>query len=669
VRSGVGLTAKVFAATALVVVAALALALVLTELVVRPTVRRALDERLAGSSDVVRLLIEAEHARLASGAAACARTQAVSMAVVAGDSGTVRDQAELCRAILGADFTLISDRQGVLVARSDQDGAAGDSLGGPLLGGALEGGQTAGYVVERDRDLFLAVGTPLRDAVTDSVLAVLLAAARVTDSLATRLQDATGSALAFYVLDADHRPVVVAASAPRSAALDHAVRTLAGAAASPVGDHPAELEMGADRFVGITRSFANPGAGPLGGVLLWRSLDEELVVVTRLRMALGGAGAVGLLLACAAAFAVARRIARPIRGLTAAARHAAEGDYTEEVPTATSDDVGQLAGAFRHLLDELQAREQLLGFLGAAVPGAAASNPAGGSVAMPTMVRAAASNTGMLAVGQRFAGRYEIKSVLGTGAMGAVYRAWDAELGAQVALRTLAADVASADTGRRQRFLDELHLVQRIAHRNVARTHDVGEVEGLLYVSMEVVEGPSLQRLLQDRGRLPASVVVTLGKQLCRGLEAAHALGVIHRDLRPQRIIVGSAGTLKLLGFGLARLASGTDGATYEGMAAETPEYLAPEQLLGAEVDVRADVYAAGGVLFECLTGRPPFVADSPILLVSRKLEEVPPALRSLNTEVPEALEQVVLAALDKDRDRRPAGAAALHDLLDGTVV
>jgi serine/threonine-protein kinase len=271
----------------------------------------------------------------------------------------------------------------------------------------------------------------------------------------------------------------------------------------------------------------------------------------------------------------------------------------------------------------------------------------------------------MLAVGQTFAGRYEVKSMLGMGGMGVVYRAIDKELNEPVAIKTLKADAMASDPAMLQRFKDEIRLARKITHRNVVRTHDLGEVEGMYYITMEFCEGQSLKHLIQSRGHLPVNVTLTVGKQLCRALESAHEQGVIHRDIKPQNLIMEPSGTLKVMDFGIARLAARTDGVTQAGTAIGTPEYMAPEQLLGDKVDFRVDLYSAGCVLFECLTGRTPFVADSPITLVAKQLEEMPPSPATLNGEVPQALAELILRTLSKNPDDRPPSAGALHDQLD----
>src|SRR5260221_2377385 len=207
----------------------------------------------------------------------------------------------------------------------------------------------------------------------------------------------------------------------------------------------------------------------------------------------------------------------------------------------------------------------------------------------------------------------------GMGGRGVVYRAIDKELNEPVAIKTLKSDAMASDPTMLARFKDEIRLARKITHRNVVRTYDLGEVEGMYYITMEFCEGQSLKHLIQSRGHLPVPVALTVGKQLCRALEVAHEQGVIHRDIKPQNLILDPSGTLKVMDFGIARLASRSEGVTQKGMAIGTPEYMAPEQLLGDKVDFRVDLYSAGCVLFECLTGMRPFVADCPVTVLAKQ--------------------------------------------------
>jgi serine/threonine-protein kinase len=272
----------------------------------------------------------------------------------------------------------------------------------------------------------------------------------------------------------------------------------------------------------------------------------------------------------------------------------------------------------------------------------------------------------MLRPGSVFANRYEVKEILGAGGMGVVYRAFDRELGEPVAIKTLRPDSVAGDPVALERFKKEIRLARKIAHRNVVRTYDLGEVNGVYYLTMEYVEGTSLKQLIQSRGRLPIPVSLTVGKQLCRALEVAHEQGVIHRHIKPQNIVVEPNGFLKVMDFGIARLANPPKGKglTEAGMAIGTPDYMSPEQLSGEELDPRSDLYSAGVVLFESVTGRVPFEADTPWTLIAKHLEEGPPDPRTQNPDVPEGLGQVVMKAMAKDREERFKTAGEMYEAL-----
>src|SRR5207248_494367 len=210
-------------------------------------------------------------------------------------------------------------------------------------------------------------------------------------------------------------------------------------------------------------------------------------------------------------------------------------------------------------------------------------------------------------------------------------------------------------------------------HRNVVRTHDLGEVNGMYYITMEFVEGTSLKDLIRKGGHLPAGVALTVGKQLCRALEVAHEEGVIHRDIKPQNMVVDPAGFLKVMDFGIARLAEAKQqeakGLTAAGVAIGTPEYMPPEQLMGEELDSRADLYSAGAVLYECVTGQPVFNAPTVTALMVKHLEEQPKDPREIVPDVPPALAAVILKALAKKREARWQTAVEMHEALDAVRV
>jgi serine/threonine protein kinase len=262
-------------------------------------------------------------------------------------------------------------------------------------------------------------------------------------------------------------------------------------------------------------------------------------------------------------------------------------------------------------------------------------------------------------------GRYRVDHVLGSGGMALVYRARDDELDRPVAIKVLADNLA-ADEAFRKRFLREARLAAQLAHPNVVQVYDSGEADGRPYIVMEYVDGQTLAELLSRRGRLPPAEAVELALQVCAGLEHAHRAGLIHRDIKPQNVLIRDDGTVKIVDFGIARSAQGTQ-LTETGSVLGTAAYLAPEQAAGEEVTLAADVYALGVVLYEMLTGRTPHTAESLTQFVARGHEQPIAALRELAPEVPEALEDVVMRSLARIPQYRPPSAEALAAELAAT--
>jgi serine/threonine protein kinase len=200
----------------------------------------------------------------------------------------------------------------------------------------------------------------------------------------------------------------------------------------------------------------------------------------------------------------------------------------------------------------------------------------------------------------------------------------------------------------------------------VVRTHDIGERDGVYYLTMEYVEGITVRELLDTRGRLGVAPTLAIASQLAQSLVAAHEQGVIHRDIKPQNLLLDHSGVLKVMDFGVARLAGGGVNLTEVGMLVGTPSYMAPEQMLGEAFDERIDLYATGVVLFECLLGRLPYEANTAVALIARVLRDQPPAPATVDPEIPAALSDLVLRLLAKDPAQRPANAAELVNLLSG---
>ncbi len=249
-------------------------------------------------------------------------------------------------------------------------------------------------------------------------------------------------------------------------------------------------------------------------------------------------------------------------------------------------------------------------------------------------------------------GKFEIQGELGHGAMGKVYRARDPILDRSVALKTISPSMLTGkDT--LARFQREAKAAARLQHPNIVTIYEIGEVQGTRYIAMEYVDGIDLSEALAP-GRFPLEKKVRLVVDVCRGLEFAHRMGVVHRDVKPANIKVMKDGTVKILDFGIARPQGETD-LTQAGVVLGTPSYLSPELLQGHKVDHYADMWAVGVILYEMLTGRRPFEAPTITGLVHRIVNEPLPPLDAASLQIPEPLAVVAARALDKDRERRYA--------------
>jgi serine/threonine-protein kinase len=254
-------------------------------------------------------------------------------------------------------------------------------------------------------------------------------------------------------------------------------------------------------------------------------------------------------------------------------------------------------------------------------------------------------------------GRYELVRPLGHGAMATVDLAQDVELDRPVALKRLAENLAR-DEDLRRRFVREARLAARLAHPNVVRVFDVGEDEGRPFIAMEYVEGETLAELVARRGPLPAAEAATLGVQVCAALAAAHAAGLVHRDVKPQNLLLSSDGVLKLGDFGIAVGHEGTR-LTLEGTVLGTAGYLAPEQARGEQVTAAADIYAVGAVLYELLTGEPPRSASTLADLGATGGFDPPDVAARVPGAPPDLLDTVAACLAVRPEDR-PRSAAAL---------
>ncbi|MFF5449052.1 protein kinase [Streptomyces sp. NPDC012888] len=267
-------------------------------------------------------------------------------------------------------------------------------------------------------------------------------------------------------------------------------------------------------------------------------------------------------------------------------------------------------------------------------------------------------------------GRYQLRDLLGEGGMASVYLAYDAALDRQVAIKTLHSELGREQSFR-ERFRREAQAVAKLSHTNIVSVFDTGEgdLDGAVmpYIVMEYVEGNPLGSVLQadigQYGAMPADKALRVTSDVLAALETSHDMGLVHRDIKPGNVMMTKRGVVKVMDFGIARaMQSGVTSMTQTGMVVGTPQYLSPEQALGRGVDARSDLYSVGIMLFQLLTGRLPFEADSPLAIAYAHVQEEPVAPSSINRAVTPAMDALVARALKKNPNERFPTAAAMRD-------
>jgi len=582
---------------------------------------------------------------------------------------TVNDLLQDRGADIEAAFIIATDPDGRVVARSDRLDARGQDLSEePVVIEALEA-EGAATVWAQGGRFYHAVSVPM---VTGPIFyGTLVAGYAIDEQLADDIRKLTHSEIAYLTREPGQAPEI-SVSSLGSAREEALMGFLRRSGFSEETAEPFEIPLPGDRSLGMLVPLEALGGEQVGSVLALRSLEVETASFRRFRNSLVVVSLVVMVLALGAGYLGTARITGPVRRLVDLVERARDGSYSGAVSVASSDEIGRLSRAFNSLLADLREKEQLIGFLreGMTDIKRGGSTTAGGAETARLPSQTDSVNALRLERGALFAGRYEIRSTLGKGGMGIVYRARDRQLDEDVALKLLRPGVVEADPTLLERFKTELKLARKITHRNVLRTFDFSEADGVPYISMEYVEGVMLKDLVVNKGALPIGVGLRIAKQICQGLEAAHHQGVVHRDIKPQNmLIIPETGEVRIMDFGIARTtdiqAEGSGGLTVEGTVMGTPDYMSPEQAQGQPADFRSDLYSLGVVLFEMFTGRLPFIGDTPIATVVQHIRVPPPAPRSIRGELPPKIESIILRCMEKAPERRYPVIDALHAALN----
>jgi serine/threonine-protein kinase len=644
---------RIFLLSATLIAASVSTAVVFTALRARQVANEAVGRALDASQSAQESFDSQREKQLRLISRIVASDPSFVAYVAEADPASIRDLLEQRRQALGCDFAIVLDRAGRVLARTDRPGGIGDDLSRlPLVAAAIERGEASDVWREEER-LSSAVAVALLSG-QQVVEGVLVAGFALDPALAVLLKRATDADVAFLAFDAGATRVAASTLGASAEALVQALGGALGKARAGEVVPRYDLRLDGHAWVARVRPLRDASGAPVGAVAILAPLDRHLSAFRSIAWALVVAGAIGVAVAFALSYTLSRRVTRPIERLATIAEAARAGDFTAELPTGGSDEVGRLGRAFHGLLSELRDQrelEQYLSQLSRHIPDPATEERPVVDIGLP------------LARGATLGDRFEVLSLLGTGAAGAVYRARDRALKDVVALKVLRRDVVR-DPRALEGLKEELRLARRVTHRHVLRTHDFGELDQTAFISMEYVRGVTLRQLLEQSGPLPIAVALRIARQVLAGLEAAHAMDVLHGDLKPENLLLEPNGNAKLADFGVARLLRRGRPATEQAVFTGTPHYMAPEQLQGHETDKRSDLYAVGVVMFEMLTGRRPFVAADATELFYVQTNQDPPGPRSFRGEISVSLDALVLACLARDPAARPASAAELRESL-----
>ncbi|MEP6831819.1 MAG: protein kinase [Gemmatimonas sp.] len=682
------LTTRAFVGISLVVSAVVAAIVASFAVTARRAEADAVQRNLEQSGQFVSLSLQASRRTLEGGARVFVKNPNFFSLMASQQREDVLDRAIEATDQIGANWAFITDAAGVLIAKSDEPGVSGVAMGHvPLVAGALGGQIQSGFGASGDTMLFQAVALPIT-AKRGAPEGVLVATLVVDSVFLHDMKSWTASDLIFFTRDANGR------DHPAASTIHASARDLTEFLASRADTLHARnggTRLGDIQYLSLGTSLITAGGEEVGGFVVLRARENGVATLAALKTPLKIALVTGILVTLAATVAVSRFVTGPTRSLTAAVSRAARGDLTirahAPLVTSSTQELHDLSSAFDALVNDLRDKEALIavGRLEPSAPDAPAPEP----LRTPRAVRAIGArmplarqinNPGLVFdAGSVLANRYTIHGEVGRGGLGIVYRALDRVIGETIAIKVLRPELVLADASAFEQLKIELRIARRLSHRNIVRTHDIGEADDVPFLTMEFVDGASLATIIHARGALSRAAVLAMAKQLLGALSVAHDHGVVHGDLKPQNLLIDANGLLKVTDFGVARLVRGArnsrskselieDGrapARLTGAVVGTPEYMAPEQLIGEPSSQQTDLYAAGVVLKECLTGNTSYQADTPVAFVARKLgaesaetrDDDPSAQATAAQTANGDLRAIVEGLMNPRADLRPASA------------
>lgn len=569
---------------------------------------------------------------------------------------SVADLLQTKRNEFGLDIALVLDPDGRVLARTDRPQAlAVDLSGNPLVARVIgELAPVSGLWVSGEA-LFQASITPIARGRT--VAGFLVSGLGLDNALANDVKRVSGADVAYLTAaGGDLQVVATTLDVPATDRLLSEVRSnpaLAESILRPADTNATHrLELADDRWLMQLSPLIDARGDILGTTVALTSLDRELAAYQGIPMVVLITGVAAIAVALLLSYLISQRILRPVRRLTTAAEAAVDGNYRHEVATEGGDEIGRLARAFDSLLSSLREKRDMEDYMAdmarhrpaEAGPMTSRETPqSSASEATEELDTPTATGSPSGALNRRLGERYELLEELGSGAMGVVVKAHDRKLDEIVAIKML--KPGSVGGQSLDQLKSELKLARRITHPNVLRTYDFGEAGDAPYISMEYVSGMTLRELLDRRGKLPYGAALRIARQLCAGLDAVHAVGVLHRDIKPGNVMLEHRGNAKLMDFGISQ-PTRTAGSKATETLRGTPHYMAPEQIRGEKVDQRTDIFALGVLLEELFTGGMPFSGDSSMEIAVARLSKKPVPPSEFWPSIPEELEAIILCCM-----------------------
>ena len=671
---------------------------------------KVIDRSLTQSSKILDTRISSRFQFIEEIANAMAKDARILPLIYDRDSATLQDLSLDFLRSYDFDILFFVSASGEILARADQPAAIGANIAGrsSLFDSALQGQLTTGFIVSRGK-LMQTVAAPVFDNVLENrVRGIVVLSYELSNTIADEIVALTESQIGFFIFSRGANRIIdgVELSYMSNANMAKSIARYFENTPSAWVDI---VESDSDEFRqdyvidkqlqhSVIRRINGSSGNTLGFVTAMRSEAALTRPFTEIQETLLWVGGFGLAGASLMALLMALGLSRPIIRLVDLTRKIEEGDYPETNQAARSrDEIGALQAALVKMGNGLREKAQLEEYLADIANDIAmyevdlsdehltdATQLKEGELQSDTTIKYDPNQTQLSASpsaknkpGTSFDyktidQRYDIVKQLGSGALGAVYLAHDKELNEKIAIKLLKNKVLDGVSGFD--FKEEIRLARKITHRNIVRTFDFGQWDGVYYITMEYVQGIDLGSLILKKGRLQTHIAIALAKQMCAAVLAAHQMGIIHRDLKPANMMINRRGQLQIMDFGVAmqittpQTSDKAQSAKVppENLVLGTPRYMAPEQFLsGQSLDERTDIYALGIILFALFTGSAPYHSSDFVNMAEQHLRSPIPSVREKNPSVSVEMEAVVWKAMAKAPTDRFQNVRELLDALN----